>query len=249
MFVLKTLIDRFWVKYAQIHHAVCSGETFLIDFLDGEIDPLLTAIENTRAETVEDARLQFQFLLELLKREAEDQSNVLRHSNALSRLAERYFVERDTGHFGVRDGAEPTTPALVRAEGPTHVSETRADRSGFDAAAMEGLEDRVSVIGLDYRYIYLNKANAERLGEPVSQLVGRSVVEFLGLQSFETSIKPALDRCFAGEQVDGACAHEVDGQTIVIQFRMKPCMSRAGRLIGATVVHTQLADRRRNRAA
>lgn len=249
MFVLKTLIDRFWIKYAQIHHAVCSGETFLIDFLDGEIDPLLTAIENARAETVEDARLQFQFLLELLKREAEDQSNVLRHSNALSRLAERYFVARDTGHFGVRELAESTTPVLVRSEGLTQEIGTQAGNSGFDASAMEGLEDRVSVIGLDYRYIYLNKANAERLGEPVAQLIGRSVVEFLGLQNFEMSIKPALDRCFTGEQVDGACAHEIDGQTFVIQFRMKPCISKAGRLIGATVVHRQVADRRRNRAA
>jgi PAS domain-containing protein len=240
MFDVKTLIDLFWLKYAQLQHAVRSGEILLIDVLDGEIDPLLKAIENEQAETVADARLQFQFLLDLLQKEADDSSNVMRHSNALVRLTERYFVEAGTGHLMVRDVVEGAIPSSIRG---------RADEGYLNEAILDSLPDRVSVITPDYRYLYANALHAERLEERPMALVGRHVIEFVGIQSFAESLKPNLDKCFAGEALDYTYARDHGGRTVVVRCRMTPCRASMGQIIGAIVVLQEIADRRRAIAA
>lgn len=239
---MKTLIDLFWVKYSQIQQAVASGETLLIDVLDSEIDPLLKAVENERATSIADARLQFQFLLDLLKIEAGDSSHVLRHSNALSKLAERYFVEAGTGHLVVRYPGVAAAPSVP-------LPKLRADEGLLNEAILDSLPDRVCVITPDYRYLYANVLHAQSLDETPLSLIGRTILEFSGLQFFEDNVKPRLDRCFAGETVDTTYAREIDGRTIVIRSRMTPCRTSTGQIIGAIVVYQELANRRRAIAA
>ena len=53
-------------------------------------------------------------------------------------------------------------------------------------------------------------------------LVGRHVVEFVGIQRFEQRVKPNLDRCFAGELVDYTFAKEIENRTIIVRCRMTP---------------------------
>ena len=65
---LKALIELFWFKYSQLQYAVKSGDDLLIGILDREIEPVLTTIYEEKAETVVDARLQFQFVLDLLRK-------------------------------------------------------------------------------------------------------------------------------------------------------------------------------------
>lgn len=239
---MKTLIDLFWTKYSQIQQAVTSGETLLIDVLDAEIDPLLRAIESERATTVSDARLQFRFLLDLLKKEADDRSNVMRHSNALAALAERYFFETETGDLTVR---YPGT--AVPASAP-HVK-GRADEGLLNEAILDSLPDRVCVLTPDYRFLYSNALHAQGCDETPLSLIGRPILEFVGIQFFEDSLKPRLDRCFQGETVDNTYAREIDGRTIVIRSRMTPCRSSTGHIIGAIIVYQELANRRRAIAA
>ncbi|NHT78496.1 PAS domain-containing protein [Rhizobiaceae bacterium CRRU44] len=239
---MKTLIDLFWVKYSQIQQAVTGGETSLIDVLDREIEPLLKAIESERAKTVADARLQFQFLLDLLKKEADDCSNVMRHSNVLSDLAERYFVESETGNLMVRyPGIAPERTALL--------PKVRADEGLLNEAILDSLPDRVCVVTPDYRYLYANVLHAQHVHQTPLSLIGRTILEFAGLQFFEDNLKPRLDRCFGGETVDTTYAREIGGRTIVIRSRMTPCRTSTGQIIGAIIVYQELANRRRAIAA
>ncbi|WP_156467995.1 PAS domain-containing protein [Rhizobium sp. Leaf371] len=239
---MRTLIDLFWMKYSKLYEAVDQGDALLIDGLDREIKPLVKAIENKQARSAEEARLQFDFLLDLLRQEADDRAHVIRHSNTLSRLAERYFVEAETGRFRIRDPGISLTCDSPPPE--------KAQEPSLDEDVLDSLPDHVFVITTDYRYLYTNALHARAVDSKVLSLVGRPVVERSDQQPFfEDSLKPRLERCFRGEIVDTTYAREVNGRTIVIRSRMTPARCDAGEIIGAIVVYQELANRRRTVAA
>ena len=91
---LKALIELFWFKYSQLQYAVKSGDDLLISILDREIDPVLTAIYEEKAGNVHDARMQFQFVLDLLRKEADDVSSVLRQREAPADAGRSLFLHR-----------------------------------------------------------------------------------------------------------------------------------------------------------
>jgi len=236
---LKALIELFWFKYSQLQYAVRSGDDLLISILDREIDPVLTAIYEEKAGNVHDARMQFQFVLDLLSKEADDVSSVLRQRDALQTLADRYF---STGSNEIAGKSWMSPPPVVALKG-------RADEGFLNEAILDCLPDRVAVITPDYRYLYSNPLNAARLEERPMDLVGRHIVEFIGIQRFEQRVKPNLDRCFSGELVDYTFAKDVGNRTLVVRCRMTPCMSGTGKVIGAILVLQEIADRRRSIAA
>ncbi|WP_421873113.1 PAS domain-containing protein [Pararhizobium sp.] len=236
---LKALIELFWFKYSQLQYAVKSGDDLLISILDREIDPVLTAIYEEKAGNVHDARMQFQFVLDLLRKEADDVSSVLRQREALQTLADRYF---STGSNEIAGQSWKSPPPVVALKG-------RADEGFLNEAILDCLPDRVAVITPDYRYLYSNPLNAARLEERPMDLVGRHIVEFVGIQRFEQRVKPNLDRCFSGELVDYTFAKDVGNRTVVVRCRMTPCMSGTGKVIGAILVLQEIADRRRSIAA
>ncbi|MBP1857188.1 PAS domain-containing protein [Rhizobium herbae] len=237
---MKLLIDLFWFKYSQLRYAVKSGDDLLISILDREIEPVLSSIYQERAETVADARLQFQFILDLLRKEADDVSSVLRQRDALQMLAERYF---STGSGEILGKLGVSSPAPVAA------LKGRVDEGFLNEAILDCLPDRIAVITPDYRYLYTNPVNASRLEERPMDLVGRHIVEFVGIQRFEQRVKPNLDKCFSGEKVDYTFAKDVDNRTIVVRCRMTPCLSGTGKIIGAILMLQEIADRRRSIAA
>ncbi|WP_428412134.1 PAS domain-containing protein [Pararhizobium sp.] len=236
---MKALIELFWFKYSQLQYAVKSGDDLLISILDREIDPVLTAIYEEKAGNVHDARMQFQFVLDLLRKEADDVSSVLRQREALQTLADRYF---STGSNEIAGQSWKSPPPVVALKG-------RADEGFLNEAILDCLPDRVAVITPDYRYLYSNPLNAARLEERPMDLVGRHIVEFVGIQRFEQRVKPNLDRCFSGELVDYTFAKDVGNRTVVVRCRMTPCMSGTGKVIGAILVLQEIADRRRSIAA
>src|SRR5712692_10861759 len=66
----------------------------------------------------------------------------------------------------------------------------------------ESSPDRVSIIGRDYRYQRVNPVFERRWGMAAETIVGMHVADVLGVEVFEERIKPNLDRCFAGEDVN-----------------------------------------------
>lgn len=238
---MNNLIGLFWFKYSQLQLAVRSGDELLADILDREIEPMLREIYEAKAANVADARLQFQLLIDILRKEADDASCVLRHSSILQTLVDRYF-----SNVSAEDESSRWLPMSQSAAA---LFKGRADEGFLNEAILDCLPDRIAVITPDYRYLYTNPVNAGRLELRPIDLVGRHIVEFVGIQRFEQRVKPNLDKCFAGETVDYTFSKEMNGRTLVVRCRMNPCRSGTGKLIGAILVLQEIADRRRAIAA
>jgi PAS domain S-box-containing protein len=69
------------------------------------------------------------------------------------------------------------------------------------AQVFESAPDGICIIGRDYRYRRANPVYSRRWGKPADRIVGMYVSELLGVDAFEGTLKPYLDRCFAGEEV------------------------------------------------
>ncbi|SIQ15652.1 PAS domain S-box-containing protein [Rhizobium sp. RU20A] len=235
---MRDLVDRFWLKHAQLQQAVESSNDALVDSLDRELDDLIKAIHEIEADGFEDARLQFEFFTSLMKAEAQDFACVTRNSELLSQLAQRYF-DTDMAakeRYGIR------LPETLR---PNPLSQ----ETYLNEAILDAMPDRIAVVTTDYRYLYSNPANAAYLDQRPMDLIGRHIVEFIGIQRFEQRVKAKLDACFAGEVVEYSFTKTQDGRTIVVRCRMTPCYSGAGKLIGAILILQETADRRRSIAA
>jgi PAS domain S-box-containing protein len=68
----------------------------------------------------------------------------------------------------------------------------------------ESAPDGVYVIGRDYRFQRVNPVYGQLWGMPPQRIVAMHIAELLGMDAFEHTIKPNLDRCFAGEDVNFA---------------------------------------------
>lgn len=63
--------------------------------------------------------------------------------------------------------------------------------------------DNISLVGLDYTYLAVSDACVERHGRKREEMVGLKVAELVGEECFRLVMKGCLDRCFAGETVNG----------------------------------------------
>lgn len=223
---MKALVELFWFKYSQLQHAVKTGNERLVSMLDREIEPALMAVLQKEASDASELRSQFQFVVDLLREEADDKSCVLRQAHNFKLLLDRYFGAEDAARpfaGGAPDGVRPAVTPRVVEDGL------------LNEAILDSLPDRVAVITTDYRYLYSNPLNAERLSEKPIDLVGRHVVEFIGVQRFESRVKRHLDRCFSGEIVEYDYMSPRSGHALT-RCRMTPCLSAAGNVLGAILV-------------
>jgi formate hydrogenlyase transcriptional activator len=67
--------------------------------------------------------------------------------------------------------------------------------------AVENLEEMITVVDRDYRYVLVNRAFLNYRGMKESDLIGRQISEVLDPVAFETTIKGKLDECFRGQTV------------------------------------------------
>ena len=67
-------------------------------------------------------------------------------------------------------------------------------RQAFDSSP-----DGVSVVGRDYRYQRVNPLYERNWKIPTERIVGMHVADLVGRDMFERTVKPNLERCFAGE--------------------------------------------------
>ena len=61
--------------------------------------------------------------------------------------------------------------------------------------------DGIAIVGRDYRYKRVNPVFQRNWGLPAEKIVGRHMADLLGVEVFEQTIKPHLDRCHPGEEV------------------------------------------------
>jgi formate hydrogenlyase transcriptional activator len=67
--------------------------------------------------------------------------------------------------------------------------------------AMDGLEEMITVVDRNYRYVIANRAFLSYRGMKQKDLIGRRVPEILNPGVFEATVKPRLDECFRGKVV------------------------------------------------
>jgi PAS domain S-box-containing protein len=85
-----------------------------------------------------------------------------------------------------------------------HTQEELSASEQLTRHIFESSPDGMAVIGRDYRYRRVNPVHQNSWNLHADQITGLHVSDLHGRAVFEEILKPAMDRCFAGEQVSFA---------------------------------------------
>ena len=106
----------------------------------------------------------------------------------------------------------------------------------------ESAPDGISVVGTDYRYQRVNPVYERNWRMPAERIVGKHVADLLGTKAFEQTIKPNLDRCFAGEEVRYAQWFGDARGRSYLAVSYSPLRPSAERVEAALVITRDLTD-------
>src|SRR5262245_4929905 len=81
------------------------------------------------------------------------------------------------------------------------LSEDESSRLREYEKVVEGLEDLIAVIDRDYRYVIANRALLKYRNRTLDQMLGHTVREVIGAETFDNVVKQRLDDCFAGKTI------------------------------------------------
>ncbi len=226
--VLQDFFQAFAIKSSQLRYAINQSEDELVQLFDRELQAIVNDILAYQASSREELYRQFQFLCTLVRDEADDRLAVVRRSVMMSGLIDRYF--RDHSDSSDVD-LSPAIARPARAPAPAYYEQPL-----FNEAILDSLDDQIIVVTNDYRYLYTNNAYAKLKNRTRLSLIGCHVTEFIGEDGFYLQAKPALDRCFAGEEI-GYIHHAYrDGQRFATRCRMTPLRGPKNHVMGAVVV-------------
>lgn len=97
----------------------------------------------------------------------------------------------------------------------------------------------LAFISPDYRYLSVNESYGRYFNLPVEDIQGQRVSDVVGIELFETEIRPRLDRCLAGESVRYRFQVEVPGRGgRWMEREYFPYHGREG-IVSGVVVHGQ----------
>ncbi len=103
-------------------------------------------------------------------------------------------------------------------------------------STIEQAEDRISIIGTDYRYLMTNKANLDFHRKSFEEVIGRHLAEIVGEQHFRDISEPDLKRCMAGETVKSLRAsRDAEGGQLLFETIFQPHRDRDGTISGAII--------------
>lgn len=223
------LFHAFSMKSMQIQHAIKSGDDVLVGSLDKELEPLITTILAYRATNPLEVYMQLQFLGNLIRESADDQSSVMRNCAAFSSLLHRYFA-------GAEDASMQALLA-VSAERPDNRLSVFNNDDILSDVVLDSLPDRVAVLTCDYRYVYSNAANSAYLDVKPIDLIGRHIEDVIGRPRFEQRAKGKLDACFSGEVIDYVYRSYFEGDAgRMVRCRMSPLRGADATVIGALLM-------------
>jgi PAS domain S-box-containing protein len=124
----------------------------------------------------------------------------------LSAAVASYFFLEPLNSFAVRNPSDIFALVLfvvmgIAISGIGDLFRRRTKRLQEFEKAVEGLEEMITVIDRDYRYVIANRAFLNYRGMERKDLIGRRISEVLNPGVFETTIKDKLDECFQGKIV------------------------------------------------
>ena len=120
-------------------------------------------------------------------------------------IAEYFFME-PLNSFAVRNSRDVLGLVLfvvigVAISGMGELFRRRAKKLQEFEKAVEGLEEMITVVDRDYRYVIANRAFLNYRGMKREELLGRRIQDVLSPGVFETTVKEKLDECFQGKVV------------------------------------------------
>ncbi len=126
----------------------------------------------------------------------------------------------------------------------TDVTERRlADRS-IAERVIDQSRDAVSVIGRDHRYRRVNPVFLSRHGQARERVLGAHVSEVVGEETFATVVKPHLDRCLQGEEVQHDLPYDLPGRgRRWLETRYLPLRDDSGAIDAVAVISRDVTER------
>ncbi|OMH32829.1 bifunctional diguanylate cyclase/phosphodiesterase [Motiliproteus sp. MSK22-1] len=102
---------------------------------------------------------------------------------------------------------------------------------------LQHVQDFVSFVDLEYRYLAVSKGYVDLFEMPESQIVGLHVWDLHGLDRFEKSLKPRLDKTLKDGTVGQFHAEVVSprGEKRIVQSTFVPYRESTGRISGVVV--------------
>ena len=112
----------------------------------------------------------------------------------------------------------------------------------------QAAKERIAVVSIDYRYRRVSKAYYDSFGLSEADIVGRHVSDVLGEEAFNKHVKPNLDRCFAGEEVEFERWFTLGpgkSSSKYMVAKYSPLRNERGTVIGALAIIYDITDRKR----
>jgi PAS domain S-box-containing protein len=102
--------------------------------------------------------------------------------------------------------------------------------------------DGISIVGRDYRYRRANPVYERIWQTPAEKVMGMHVSDLVGLEAFEQTVKPSLDRCFAGEEVSYADWFTTSRGGLYLAVTYSPLLLETERVEAALVITHDLTE-------
>ena len=108
--------------------------------------------------------------------------------------------------------------------------------------------DRIAVVSLNYRYQRVSRAYYESLSLSEADIVGQHVADVVGEETFKKQVKPYLDVCFAGEEVEFEAwltPGPGKSQPKYLVAKYSPLHNEIGSVVGALAISHDITERKR----
>ena len=114
---------------------------------------------------------------------------------------------------------------------------------GLFQKLVNSTQELMAFIGRDYHYQLVNRAFTTKLGYPQESLIGQHASKVVGDSFFTNKAKPALDRCFEGEQIEVFSWIDYENAgTRYMRISYSPHRTKSGEIIGAVICANDLTE-------
>ena len=107
------------------------------------------------------------------------------------------------------------------------------------------VDDLMSIVDRNYRYIVVNDAYGREFGKPRHEIEGRTVADLLGEEYFLTQVQPRLDDAFAGREIyfENVLPGK-DGEAIHRRLQYHPVRDLSGNVSEVVITAHDITDRK-----
>jgi len=114
------------------------------------------------------------------------------------------------------------------------------------AETVNALPEPISLISSNYRYSFVNQVYADMYGVSKDEITGANLSKYLGKEFFTEKIKPQLDRCLKGENVEFEYQREIRGKGFVwFHMEYHPYYDEKGEITGILAHGFDITRRKR----